>query len=312
MRIITEGLSDSPYDVYEDYSEKENSVIMMRGLPASGKSTVARTIQKQSDKLSIINKDSFRSMIGLSFDRKLENAVVQGQRNLASALLKNGFSIIVDDTNLSEKYFSYWKQLAEDNGCNFYAIEMLTSVEDCIERDSKREASVGKDVIMGMYSHFNGPYKGDERNYAPQPKDKPKAVIIDIDGTLALRTNRGPFDESRYSNDIVNEPVHWLIKTLPYNVTLLFLSGRKGTPVGSASTVSWIQNNIDVGGRQISLMMRDKDDNRGDDVVKKEIYETRIKGRYNVKFVLDDRDKVVKMWRDELNLPTFQVYWGNF
>jgi putative SOS response-associated peptidase YedK len=37
-----------------------------------------------------------------------------------------------------------------------------------------------------------------------------------------------------------------------------------------------------------------------------------IRDNFNVEFVLDDRNSVVDMWRKELNLPTFQVNYGDF
>jgi hypothetical protein len=58
--------------------------------------------------------------------------------------------------------------------------------------------------------------------------------------------------------------------------------------------------------------MRRAGDRRKDTVVKREIYERHIAGHYTVRVVFDDRDQVVRLWRDELNLPCFQVAWGNF
>jgi hypothetical protein len=57
--------------------------------------------------------------------------------------------------------------------------------------------------------------------------------------------------------------------------------------------------------------MRKTDDNRKDCIVKKEIYETFIKDKYNVLFVMDDRNQVVNMWREQ-GLTCFQVADGNF
>ena len=57
--------------------------------------------------------------------------------------------------------------------------------------------------------------------------------------------------------------------------------------------------------------MRKSGDNRSDAIVKREIYETHIKDRYQVDYVLDDRYSVVRMWR-ELRLTVLQVAEGNF
>ncbi len=57
--------------------------------------------------------------------------------------------------------------------------------------------------------------------------------------------------------------------------------------------------------------MRQEGDTRKDVLVKQEIYEREIKGRYNVLFVLDDRQQVVDGWR-ALGLTVFQVAPGDF
>ena len=57
--------------------------------------------------------------------------------------------------------------------------------------------------------------------------------------------------------------------------------------------------------------MRKKDDFRKDSIIKKEIFENEINPKYNVLFVYDDRNQVVKTWR-ELGVKVFQVEEGNF
>jgi hypothetical protein len=57
--------------------------------------------------------------------------------------------------------------------------------------------------------------------------------------------------------------------------------------------------------------MRKSGDYRKDYEVKKEIYETYIKDKFNVLCVLDDRQSVVDMWRS-LGLTCLQVNYGDF
>ena len=57
--------------------------------------------------------------------------------------------------------------------------------------------------------------------------------------------------------------------------------------------------------------MRKNGDFRKDFIIKKEIYEKFIKPKYEVLFVLEDRDQAVKMWREE-GLTCLQVAPGNF
>ena len=58
--------------------------------------------------------------------------------------------------------------------------------------------------------------------------------------------------------------------------------------------------------------MRTEWDFRQDYEIKKEIYENEIKDKYDVKYVFEDRDQVVNMYRNELWLTTLQVGNGNF
>lgn len=60
-----------------------------------------------------------------------------------------------------------------------------------------------------------------------------------------------------------------------------------------------------------ALYLRPNGDKRKDYVVKRQIYEESVKDKFNVLFVLEDRDQVVKMWR-EIGLTCFQVEYGDF
>ena len=57
--------------------------------------------------------------------------------------------------------------------------------------------------------------------------------------------------------------------------------------------------------------MRGEGDHRSDDVTKGEIYMNCIEPWYDVVCVFEDRNRVVKMWRD-LGLLVAQVYDGDF
>ena len=58
--------------------------------------------------------------------------------------------------------------------------------------------------------------------------------------------------------------------------------------------------------------MREEGDFRKDSIVKEEFYNDVIRDKYFVKYILDDRDQVVEMWRKKLNLPCFQINYGPF
>lgn len=49
-----------------------------------------------------------------------------------------------------------------------------------------------------------------------------------------------------------------------------------------------------------------------DDIVKFELFKEHVEPVFNIKFVLDDRNQVVDMWRNELGLKVLQVAEGDF
>lgn len=136
---------------------------------------------------------------------------------------------------------------------------------------------------------------------------KYKAIICDIDGTLAHMNGRSPYDPTLYHEDTVDEVVREIVNFYEeQGYWILIVSGRFDTYF--SETLTWIsKNEIKWDG----LYMRKEGDKREDSIIKREIYEEQIKDKYDVRFVLDDRNRVVKMWR-ELGLKCLQVAEGNF
>lgn len=139
----------------------------------------------------------------------------------------------------------------------------------------------------------------------------PKTILCDIDGTLALLGDRSPYDTSTAAEDLLNYPIANILEVYDnqkvYDVSLILISGREER--FRKITEKWLhQHGIT---HYKALFLRKSGDFRKDTIVKKEIYEKQIKGKYDVLFVLEDRDQVVKMWRDE-GLTCLQVAYGNF
>ena len=137
----------------------------------------------------------------------------------------------------------------------------------------------------------------------------PDCIIVDIDGTLALANNRNPYDANASINDILNTPVFKIIELFFYleGLEIILITGRQESD--REITKTFLNKN------KVSydkLLMRKTGDFRQDSIVKKELYEEHIKDKFNVLFILDDRNQVVDMWRKELGLPCFQVYYGDF
>lgn len=157
--------------------------------------------------------------------------------------------------------------------------------------------------------------------------NKPNAIIVDIDGTIA--THAGIRDHYDYDNVHLDKPKYEIIRIINCirasyggHVQLLFVSGRDARC--REKTQEWlIENwarwdyNLCTWTRSYCeflhhyVYMRAEGDKRPDDQIKREIYLEQIEPNYNVLYVFDDRDRVVKMWR-ELGLTCLQVAEGNF
>lgn len=287
-------------------------VILLKGLPASGKSTYAKELQVQNPGMyKRINRDDMRAMLDNShFSKSNEKFVKQLRDYLIIKALENGKHVIVDDVNLSPKNLNRIEQLVSDfNKANNDQVqvevrEMKTSLVECLERDAKREKKVGEKVIRDFHRQF---YANNDR-YTTQNEDLPKAVICDLDGTLCLLNGRSPYKADDCDKDLLNKPVADLLKLKAASGTKIILfSGRLDTY--KDKTITWLAEH------EIPyelLEMRKAKDVRKDSIVKKEMYESFVKDKYCIEFVLDDRDQVVNLWRDDIRLPCFQVYFGDF
>lgn len=137
--------------------------------------------------------------------------------------------------------------------------------------------------------------------------DGDKAIICDIDGTLALFEG-DPYDRD-FSTDKLNEPICDILTQYSrsfFPPRIILFSGRKGEHM--AETKDWLYRHAVP---YNELYMISPGDTRKDTIVKREMYEAHVRGKYNVLFVLDDRNQVVQQWR-ELGLTCLQVAPGDF
>ena len=277
-------------------------IYLTRGLPASGKSTWAKNkIDFNPGMYKRVNKDDLRMMLdNNNWQKSNEKFVLKVRDMLILAALKDGKHVIVDDTNLHPKHEINIKQLVK--GKAKVTIKDFTDVsfKTCIDRDLRRPNSVGEKVIMDMYNQFLKP----EPVVYEEDESLPSAMIVDIDGTLAMMNNRSPFDWKKVGEDKLNCAVNGLVNATDSNVILL--SGRDS--ICRDETEKWLfDNSVDYD----KLYMRAEGDNRKDTIVKKELFENHIRGKYNVISVLDDRNCMVELWRS-MGLTCFQVADGNF
>lgn len=276
-------------------------VILTKGLPASGKSTWAKELSdSMPNSYKRVNKDDLRSMIDNGkYSHDAEKFILQIRDAVILMAIEQGKHVIVDDTNLAPKHISHITELVK--GKAEIEIKDFTSVDidTCIKRDLKRTASVGEKVIRGMYNQFLL-----KKEVYTDSSELPKAIIVDIDGTLAKMDGRSPFDWSKVKEDKVNEVVKGLVND--YGYTVIIFSGRDG--ICKNDTIQWLKDN-EIDYQQ--LFMREAGNTEKDSIIKRRMFEENIRGKYFIEYVLDDRNQVVEMWRN-MGLTCLQVADGDF
>lgn len=272
----------------------------MRGLPASGKSTLAQEIQKADGNCVRLNKDLLREMLHFDkFTGKNERVTSTVEKSLAIGLLMDGKNVIIDDTNLNPKVFESWVKLANDMGMKWNVYEMNTPVWECVNRDQRRDKSVGRDVIVNMARKY-GLYEQIRRD-----------VICDIDGTLCdisdrlhlvKGTDKKDWDAffANIPNDKPRMDVIRMIQVLSQRFNIVLVSGRPEDY--KKETIQWLENNNVP---YETLIMRKSGDRRDDTIVKQEILDSYFR-KDQIEFVFDDRPRVIRMWRSN-GLTTIDV-----
>jgi hypothetical protein len=148
-----------------------------------------------------------------------------------------------------------------------------------------------------------------------RPRASRPALIVDIDGTLLTRTERGIHDYLRVSEDVPNDNVVRIVKLIwaglrctcrEITPQLIFLSGRPDSCM-EATEVSIKQLNF----LNYMLLMRDTGDYRPDYIVKYELFDRYIRHDYDVAGAIDDRLQVVGLWR-HLGILCLDVAGGTF
>jgi len=127
------------------------TLIVMCGLPASGKSTQSKILSEKFN-AKIHASDEIRKELNITEETKESNAeVFQLLHSRIKNDLKNGNNVIWDSTNINYKRrINFLKELGKID-CEKICYFMATPYEDCVKYNNKRENGVPEHVIKRMY-----------------------------------------------------------------------------------------------------------------------------------------------------------------
>lgn len=301
-----------------------SELVITRGLPGSGKTTWAEAWVLESPATRRrVNRDSLRRMIHVNAQdskQDTENAITKTASDLVRAFLRMGLDVVVDDTNLRQRTARNWATLASITGAEL-VVKDFTDVplETCAARNAARtgDARIPAHVIETMHAKYiaNGPLPHPTADVAATSEwephehtdDLPWAVIVDIDGTIAKCGARDIYDGSKAHLDTPHLDVIGLIDAyrFEHGYEAIVMTGR--SEEHREVTEGWIRDYFG----NVPVHMRPAGDKRRDDIVKHELFNKHIRGKYNIAAAFDDRNQVVALWR-AMGIRTYQVAEGNF
>src|ERR1700722_613543 len=202
-------------------------LLVTRGLPGSGKTTFAKMwVGQEPAKRARVNRDDIRQMLNEGyFEKGVTEQRVQAVRDASiRRLLERGVDVICDDTNLPQRVARDLAKLAYLSKAEVQFQDFtFVPLETCLRRNNDRQDKepVPQHVIEDMHDRF---LKGkllplpdpipenlsdgylEARLYVPD-LSLPKCDIVDVDGTVALKGDRDPYDETRVHEDRPNTRV---------------------------------------------------------------------------------------------------------
>ena len=295
-------------------------LVITRGLPASGKTTWARGWANQPERVRLSRDDLRQQLFNVEgVGTSQQEAVISDLLHTQTrGYLNNGISVVIDATNLRLRHAREYATIAHETGADFRVEDFDTPVDRCVERDRHRHDKggrlVGEQVIRDMAERFRDRpevtprVKASEFPVEPYKREYglPEAIIVDIDGTLAHMDGRSPYEWERVGEDLLDENLARIIHVLSERFRIIVMSGRSEDC--REITQEWLRDNHV---KYDYLFMRPARDNRPDTIIKYELFDEHVRGRFNITCVYDDRSSVVQLWR-RMGLSCYQVAPGNF
>lgn len=137
-----------------------SKLIMMVGLPASGKSTKAKELSEQYNAV-VLSSDQLREELFNDINFQGDNVkLFEELHKRANQHLTEGYNVILDATNTNRKRRMHLikNEIKADEYTCYY---MNTPIGECLYNDGKRGRQVGYEVINKMYKAMQIPIKSE-------------------------------------------------------------------------------------------------------------------------------------------------------
>lgn len=132
-----------------------NKLLILQGIPASGKSFFAKQWAEESPKTRVIvSRDSIRRGLGVYWVPSREALVSEIEMSMVEIALMNDYDVCLDSTNLNPTFLQRWEDLNPYIEFEIEYKQFEISLEEALERDKNREFSVGEEVVKSFYNKY--------------------------------------------------------------------------------------------------------------------------------------------------------------
>lgn len=141
---------------------KQQVFIILRGGPATGKSTICKEIQKRMPEIIWLHVDSFKRFLNSGNENRDRDHWYGAAAASLDYFLAQNFSVIAEGIFQDHKYINLLLETAKKQNVRTKIYELLASGEVLIERDRKRKGvpegirpRLSKDIIKRLASQVN-------------------------------------------------------------------------------------------------------------------------------------------------------------
>lgn len=129
-------------------------LLVLQGIPASGKTTYARELVESDYSYVRVNRDDLRNMRGVYWLPSQEKLISAWEVDSIRTALSLGFNVVSDSTNLNLSTIATLTNIARelDVEIEFKLIEI--ELDEAIKRDSLRPNPVGAKIITSFYNRY--------------------------------------------------------------------------------------------------------------------------------------------------------------
>lgn len=129
-------------------------VVILRGPAGVGKSTISNKLKEKIQNAVHVDIDKFKHMISKESSNVRTNIAHKIGICFLQELIKNGFSIVVEEI-FREDYYKELVKLFEDSNCLVTKVFISAPLEIVIQRDQRRTEKIkGTEVITKLWKEI--------------------------------------------------------------------------------------------------------------------------------------------------------------